>query len=203
MNGIQVETCEDVNGGENVGYTDAGDWIEYTINIPTTGIYTVNSRVASDPGNAAFQFQVNGQVLGTTNIGATGGWQSWTTLSTNINLSAGTQTLRLLAVAGGWNINWLEINSQSAKSDVTKTNLVKEITMFPNPVKEKLNINLLNYTEAATIDIVDVKGQVVVRNKSIEGNVLTIDTSNLSNGLYLVRVKSLDKIIMGVKKFVK
>ena len=49
----------------------------------------------------------------------------------------------------------------------------------------------------------DIKGQVVVRNKSIEGNVLTIDTSNLSNGLYLVRVKSLDKIIMGVKKFVK
>jgi hypothetical protein len=38
----------------------------------------------------------------------TGDWQAWTTVSANVTLSAGAQTIRLLASGGGWNINWFQ-----------------------------------------------------------------------------------------------
>ena len=204
MDGVQVETCQDVNGGENVGYIDTGDWMEYVVSIPTTGTYTFNTRVASDPGNGSFQIEADGNVIGSNAISATGGWQSWTTLTNNVSLSAGTQTIRLLAVNGGWNINWIEItNVSSAKNDVSKTSLINEVTLYPNPIVDQLNIDILNYNEATAVDIINIKGQVVIGNKSIEGKTLTIDTSNLATGVYLVRMKSLNERVIGVKKLIK
>ena len=205
MNGIQVENCEDINGGENIGYIDTGDWMEYTINIPTSGTYNVNSRVASAPGNAAFQFQVNGSVLGTTNIPNTGGWQSWTTISTNINLSAGAQTLRLYSVGDNFNINWLEIESasSSAKSIISEaTSGVSNIKLYPTHVKDQLNIAIPDFENYSSLDIINLNGGVVTTT-IIEDQVtnITID-NNISNGLYLVRLYQNGEVTQ-VLKFIK
>ena len=119
MSGVQLENTIDTNGGQNVGFIDNGDWMEYTVNIPSAGAYTFSTRIASVPGNGIVQIQSNGTAIGTINLEATGGWQSWTTFSTTVNLAAGMQTIRLTALNGGWNINWFEIenlNTASAKS---------------------------------------------------------------------------------------
>ena len=203
MSGIQVENSEDINGGENVGYIDLGDWMEYSINIPTNGTYTINSRVASVPGNAAFQFIVNGNVLGTTNINTTGGWQNWTTLSTTINLSAGTQTLRLLSVGDGFNINWLEIKSgtTSAKNTLSSSDVISDITIYPVPVQDDLNIDISDYENYTHIEVIDLNGRIVA-NVSITSSATTTSVSNLENGLYLIRIYQ-DDTISQVLKFVK
>jgi len=39
-------------------------------------------------------------------IPATGGWQNWTTVTTQIPLYSGVQKIRIYAGASGWNINW-------------------------------------------------------------------------------------------------
>jgi Carbohydrate binding module (family 6). len=43
---------------------------------------------------------------------ATGGWQRWTTVSANVTLRAGVQTLRLRTITtpGGYNVNWIRIS---------------------------------------------------------------------------------------------
>ena len=108
--GVQTEATLDENGGLNVGYMDTGDWLDYRINVPASGTYKVRLRVASQTGSAnAVQLKKGTSLLATYSVPNTGGWQAWTTLSQNVTLSAGIQTLRLQAASGGWNLNWLEL----------------------------------------------------------------------------------------------
>ncbi|MBN1410059.1 MAG: carbohydrate-binding protein, partial [Spirochaetales bacterium] len=46
MSGIQTENTTDSGGGLNVGWIDAGDWMEYNVTV-TAGTYYVQYRVAA------------------------------------------------------------------------------------------------------------------------------------------------------------
>ncbi len=110
MLGIQTENTSDTGGGQNVGWLDVGDWVDYYINVPVAGTYSVAYRVASQEGTGQVQFQgANGNTLATTAIPNTGGWQNWTTVYTNVNLPAGEQKIRLFISGRQFNINWFEL----------------------------------------------------------------------------------------------
>jgi beta-glucosidase len=118
MSGIQTETCTDTGGGSDVGYIDTGDYMDYFVNVSTTGSYNVEFRVASANGSTGgLQLKSGSTVLCTVNIGNTGGWQSWQTAGATVNLSAGPQTLRVYANNSGWNLNWINFTA-----NVTGTN---------------------------------------------------------------------------------
>ena len=104
MSGIQTEACSE--GGLNVGWIESGDWMDYSVNPSSSGSYTINLRVASTGTTGICQIKSGSTVLATVNIPNTGGWQNWTTVSTTVNLTAGSQTIRLQATGSGWNINW-------------------------------------------------------------------------------------------------
>jgi hypothetical protein len=116
QSGTQTETTTDTGGGINVDWYETGDWLDYSVNVATAGTYTAQFRVASANGGATLQLRNSGgTVLGSINVGNTGGWQSWQTISTNVTLPAGTQTLRLYASAStGCNVNWLNFVSASS-----------------------------------------------------------------------------------------
>jgi endoglucanase len=103
MSGIQTETCSE--GGLNVGYIESGDWMDYSVNPSSSGSYTINLRVASTGTSGICQIKKGSTVLATVNIPNTGGWQNWTTISTTVSLTSGSQTIRLQATGSGWNIN--------------------------------------------------------------------------------------------------
>lgn len=110
--GVQLETTTDAGGGQNVGYIDTGDWMAYnSINIPTTGTYKVEYRVASLNGGGRLSLDVNAgaNVLGYVDIPSTGGWQNWTTVSHTVTINAGTYNFGVYAQAGGFNFNWFRI----------------------------------------------------------------------------------------------
>ncbi len=112
QSGVQLENTTDAGGGQNVGWIEAGDWMAYnSINIPTSGTYTVEYRVASQSGGGRLSLDLNGGsvVLGQLDIPNTGGWQNWTTVSHTVHINAGTYNFGIFAQAGGWNINWWRI----------------------------------------------------------------------------------------------
>ncbi len=111
MGGIQTENTTDTGGGLNVGYVDTGDWMAYhDVNIPTSGQYLVEFRVASIHSGTVIQLEQagGGVVYGSASVPVTGGWQQWTTVSFTTNLNAGSQNFGIAAPVGGWNLNWIK-----------------------------------------------------------------------------------------------
>lgn len=113
MSGVQTETCSE--GGLNVGYIDAADWMSYKVTVPTAGTYTFTYRVASANGGGVIQLDrdAGATVLGTVNVAATGGWQTWTSVSHNVTLTAGTYEIGIKAITGGFNLNWVQATSST------------------------------------------------------------------------------------------
>ncbi|MCJ8014101.1 carbohydrate-binding protein [Paenibacillus sp. KQZ6P-2] len=110
MNNVQIEDSGDIGGGKSVGYLAVGSWMEYTdIDIPSTGTYMLQYRVAVNNDGAAVSFEVDGVPQKTTSLPKSGGWSSWTTVSDQVTLTAGKHTIRLAVPANGYNINWFKL----------------------------------------------------------------------------------------------
>ena len=114
MSGIQTESTSDTGGGLNVGWTDASDWMTYAaMNIPETGSYIIEYRVASNSNGGTIQFEERGgnTVYGQVNVPGTGGWQVWQTIQHTVTLTSGNHEFAIAALQGGFNINWFRIKS--------------------------------------------------------------------------------------------
>lgn len=109
MSGMQAEACSE--GGQDLGWIDANDWVVWNVNLPVAGTYTVQYRVASLSGGGLLQLEKagGGTTYGQLQVPSTGGWQNWTTISHQVTLPAGQQQIAVKALAGGWNLNWLKI----------------------------------------------------------------------------------------------
>lgn len=108
---VDIEATSDTGGGFNVGWIDAGEWLAYNnLSIPTTGTYIIRMRVASaSGGTASVDLNAGAIQFGNIAIPATGGWQTWVTVTKTVTINAGTYNLGVFAQTGGWNFNWIEI----------------------------------------------------------------------------------------------
>jgi hypothetical protein len=112
---VDIEGTTDIGGGWDVGWTRAGEWLEYTADVSATGTYALELRVASASTGATLGVEVDGvDVTGTLVVPNTGGWQAWQTIRQDgIVLQAGRRHIRLVFVAAGTNgianVNFLRI----------------------------------------------------------------------------------------------
>jgi len=79
-------------------------------------------------------------------------------------------------------------------------NKLLSFEMYPNPVSDKLNIQLPSGSEKAEVSIFDYTGRLV-SSKTISSNYTSIDVQSISNGIYIIIVASNTKI--GVQRFIK
>jgi Carbohydrate binding module (family 6) len=90
------------SGGYDVGWVEAGEWLQYTVDVAASGPYTVNFRVAASGQGGTFHLEMNGvNVTGTLAVPNTGYWQNWQVLSANVTLNAGAQIARLVMDGNG------------------------------------------------------------------------------------------------------
>jgi fibronectin type 3 domain-containing protein len=105
---VDIETCSE--GGYNVGWTVAGEWLKYTVNVVSNGNYTITTRVATEVSTGAFHIEVDGvDVTGSIPVPNTGNWQVWHSVTSVVALSAGQQVVRLVIADGDININRFDI----------------------------------------------------------------------------------------------
>jgi endonuclease/exonuclease/phosphatase family metal-dependent hydrolase len=107
-----VDIEASTEGGFNIGWTEDGEWMEYSVTIPS-GTYTVDARVASaNTGNGTIHFELDGVVIGTPlTFTPSGGWQTWKTVSLPaFQVSGGTKKLRVVIDKGGFNLNAITFN---------------------------------------------------------------------------------------------
>ena len=108
--GVDLEACTDTGCGDDIGWTAAGQWFKYTVNVATAGSYTVSVRLASPSGvtdGLRIASSSGANLSGNINVPATGGWQTWTTVTASVTLPAGQQTLTIDQDNGGWNLHQL------------------------------------------------------------------------------------------------
>jgi hypothetical protein len=140
-NGFQLETCTDVGGGQNVGFANNGDYLDYNITVPYAGEYTFRFRVASQYSNGSISVRLGDgnefSAIKTISFAGTGGWQSWTSQEYKVNLPEGDYTLRLYSVSGEYNINWFEI---SAPTEINEVPQLRNFRVYPNPGNGRFHI---------------------------------------------------------------
>jgi hypothetical protein len=85
----------------------------------------------------------------------------------------------------------------SVNENILKENSLK---IFPNPANDYVNFKLLSKTNISFIEIINIQGILVNRQK-IVNNQNTIDVSNLSVGMYIIKIHTDNGYIM--KKIIK
>jgi hypothetical protein len=105
-------------GFTGTGYLDftnaSGDFVEFTVNVPSAGATPAEFRYANGGGAGdKLRLRVNGVTI-SPDLGFpnSGGWEVWKTVSTTLNLVAGTNQVRLTSVGAGVpNIDHLKITA--------------------------------------------------------------------------------------------
>ena len=112
--------------GVIVGYNQAGEWLEYTVNVAASGKYTMKASVASANSTSSFKLSMDGKDI-TDEIpvpAATEGednYDEYNEVKTDVNLTEGEHILRF-TVTGDWmDIDYIEFVDE--KVGLAKTRL--------------------------------------------------------------------------------
>ena len=185
--GLSTEETTDINGGLNIGYTDAGDFADYLVLVSETGDYDINFRAASENQSGSILLQLidgsNIQNLTQISLPITGGWQTWETVSATTNLTEGSYKLRVKVIQSGFNLNWIEFDF-TGNSMGLDDNEMKGLRLFPNPVNEILTI--YSEYETFTIEIFDIIGKKIFEAENLN----SINVRHFEEGIYLLKISS-------------
>jgi alpha-L-fucosidase len=93
--GVDLGECS--AGGYTLGWTRAGEWTAYTVDVQKAGTYRVSLHVASGINSARLHLENNGSDLtGAIDIPNTKGFQNWVVVERTIKLEAGEQVLKVV-----------------------------------------------------------------------------------------------------------
>lgn len=191
MLGISLELTEDSTGFTNISWIDTDDWLEYKINVPETNIYNLYFRISAN-NNSSLNLQIDGLNVLSQDFNSTGGWQNWSTFENNISLTAGKHTIRLKATIAGFNINWIQFEDKLVSNLDQSEEEENHITIFPNPVINKINIES-DYESMVWIKVIDLHGKEI-RHISFSESV-SLDLSDLDKGVYSILISNEDLFI--------
>ena len=195
-----------VQGINDCGDGTVSDALEVTVNeIPQPVIsgdefvYQNTTHVYSSPDHA----------------GAT---YDWSVTGGTIDSGQGTNEITVIWGAPGTGyVNLTETSADECEGIATELivnidpvgvteSFINEISLYPNPAGELLNIEMYSVKDAnISIQLVNQIGQIVVNrseNLSSGNNKITINTSNLQNGYYTLKLISADGSLVQ-EKFMK
>ncbi len=173
---VDIEKTSDQGGGFNIGYIDAGDWLEFSLEVTAPGAFSVESRVASAQNGGAFLIEIDGKAAAEPiAISATGDWQTWASLNTAIgDLAVGNYALCIQMKSGPFNLNWLKLTSANggtvALSNTPKgaeSSCIHPVEPPKVTVPERIKLNQLGFTpnaeKLAVVPAVDATGFTIVK----------------------------------------
>ncbi len=201
--GLQLETTTDTGGGQNIAYTNAGDYLDYRVRVATAGEYQLEVRVASAGAPGIIEFQqlnTEGGVINSTriNVPVTGGWQLWQTVNGKMKLDAVRGILRVKIIQPEFNLNWFRFSPIIINS--TEKERHGSLHFSPNPADTHLRIHVADgeAVYASSVCIRSMNGQILRRFKDIQSHDhQPVYVGDLSAGLYLVEIISTHRTFTG------
>ncbi|MDW7679220.1 MAG: glycoside hydrolase family 3 N-terminal domain-containing protein [bacterium] len=210
MHGVQTESTSDIGGGLNVGWIDDFDWMQYEVNVREQGTYQLAYRIASQSRSGEITLSSSlTSMIAVTDLPVTGGWQNWQTVTTDVNLQKGRQTLTLIASRGGFNINWFEfslLTHVEAKEPPPASFQLNQ--NYPNPFNSSTTISYhLPVDGHVTLTVYNLHGQLVSRlinRREHAGNYQITWQSDAATGIYIYRIDfaTSDRIFSEYRKMI-
>jgi endoglucanase len=147
----------------------------------------------------------NGTTLATVNLPNTGGNQTWQTVSANVNLVQGKQTLMLVSTNSQpwntWSVNWMDFAGQSGLSGIDANTSLQAVSatgslfnIFPNPVQDRFSLQVTNnYSGNMTVLVIDITGavkkQFTLTKPNVGSTQVYLSIGDLSAGNYIIKVQ--------------
>lgn len=116
-----VDLYESGENGYHIGWTELGEWVEYTVNVTATATYSLDLRLASNGQGGNIHLKIDGiDITSPIPVPDTGSWEVWQTATrSGISLTAGIHVLRIAfdstgpTGAVGGNINYLRFTQEN------------------------------------------------------------------------------------------
>jgi hypothetical protein len=179
--GVDIE-----EGGDNfaIGYTQAGEWLEYTVNVKADGDYFVTAHVASGNETSAFSLSLDDkELVAETKAPKTGeDWKTYQDLSLGkVKLTKGEHILRLSITSDYVNVDWLRFSTNENGDDP------KPGSKDTTDVAIKMNFRMANVAE--TFGIYDVNGMLVGKFETMNKADVARMTKKVvrQGGVYIVK----------------
>ena len=132
----------DVSKGMAVGYTAAGEWLEYTVDVPEDGDYAIKASASTGMENgASFCFLLDGKTAigDTVKVEQTG--DDWSVYKEfdggKAKLTKGTHVIRLVITGDNVNVDWFSLGD--VKPDAIKTGM--RLAISGSKVYRVYNVN--------------------------------------------------------------
>lgn len=199
--GVDLEGAND--GGFDVYWITAGEWIEYTFEVTESRNYDFTPYVSTVPGFGNFRMFIdNVDVSGKRAVTHTGGWQNWRGLPVrDVALEAGVHILRFEFDSDsdkqGWlfSLNYIQVSKSTSVG--TEGEVPFEFSLsanYPNPFNPTTEIEYSLPGEGlVSLTIYNVLGQEVkmlVRGRRPAGlHSVRLDASDLPGGVYFYRAE--------------
>lgn len=141
------------SGFKGTGYGDydlnTGGYIEWSAFVPVAGSYRVEFRYANGSTDRPLRISVNGQDRVTSlSFPRTAGWTDWKTVSTLLQLNAGTNTIRATSIgSNGPNIDYILIHGNQQVPVVA----IPSFTPAPATYTTSQLVTITSATQGATI----------------------------------------------------
>jgi hypothetical protein len=105
---IVVLDSSDLSKGYALGYTQEGEWLEYTVNVAKSAEYTVQAQMATASEKVGVQFFIDGKAVTDTVIAKQGeDWSTYQAISAKTSqIEAGEHVLKMQIVGNYVNVDW-------------------------------------------------------------------------------------------------
>jgi chitinase len=187
---VDLEATTDTGTGYNVGWIQAGEWLEYTVNVTTAGTYTLSARVAATAAGKTFHIELDGvNVSGTLTVPNTTGWQIWQTITaTTPSLTTGQKVMRIFADQGDFNINYIDFASSGNPAPTTSITSPTNGATFTAPASITINANASDNVSVSKVDFYN--GSALLGTDT--SSPYSFSWTNVAAGTYTLTTKATD-----------
>jgi len=116
---VDIEARPDASGGHGIGWTKAGEWLVYTVDVKEAGTYTIEIPVASEKEGGTFHLEFNGMDrTGPIQVPDTGSWQKLQLITKRgVKLERGVQVMKMVMDREGASTSIGDIDSLRFKRE--------------------------------------------------------------------------------------
>ncbi len=187
---VDIEVCSE--GGYHISSMDDGEWVSYTVYVPSTGMYNLNVRYSAASNDGTIKFSFNGSdVTDDVALPATGSLTTWASYNVmdSVTLSKGVQSMLdyVSGASGSYNLNKIAIGSGATgiTTDWSTPNSGPTPTPFIRNIGKKVYV--ISAVPNSEYKIINVSGKVV-KSGRLRGAQEHLDLSDISNGVYIAKI---------------